>query len=173
MRRVLFLFTLALVVAVPGSQRADACGDKFLQVGRGILQRFYVPNSSASILVFAPPRSGTSLIKEQKFQAALQLAGHKSVTVVRDEAGVSKALSERQYDLALVGQDDLAAFGLAADVTQPAAPTVLPVMNKKPTKSEMETCKRQYDCELKTTDRLDNFLKVMDDAMKARKKAKR
>jgi ABC-type molybdate transport system substrate-binding protein len=167
MRRVLFLFTVALVMAVPESPTVAACGNKFLQIGRGVIRYDYAPRYSAAVLVFAPSRSGaTPLFKDQKIQPALGLL-HK-VVVVQDEAGLAKALQAGHFDLALVGQTDLVMFGHAADTVQ-RAPTVLPVMNK-PTKTVMEACKRQYDCDLKTSDRLDDFLKVMDDAMKVRTK---
>ena len=69
MRRALFVLSLALIVAVPASQRAAACGNKFLRTGVGILQNHYAPNSSASVLVFARSSSGkASLLGDQNFQ---------------------------------------------------------------------------------------------------------
>ena len=90
------------------------------------------------------------------------------MVIVHDEASVSRALTTA-YDLVLVGYDDRGVIEHAAGAATPA-PTLLPVMNK-PTKAVMEACKRQYDCRLKTSDRLDEFLKAMDEAMSVRKKA--
>jgi hypothetical protein len=170
MRRVLFLLSLVMIVAVPAAQLVVACGDKFLQTGRGLSQRHYAPIFAASVLVFAPARSGgAALFKDQKLQAALESSGHKLV-VVQDEARLSEALKAASpYDLVLVGDSDLAVFERVAGTAKPA-PTVLPVMSNKPTKTEVAACRQQYDCQLKSSDRLDDFLEQMDKAMKARAK---
>lgn len=168
MRRILFGSALAFLIAVPAANTGLACGDKFLRTGFGILQQTYAPKFSAAVLVFAPPGStGAALLKEQKFQAALEKAGHKLV-VVKDEAHLRQVMRPGEFDLALGALDDRSI--LEAELNAASAPTLLFVQGKQK-KAEVEACKQQYDCQLKTSDRLDEYLKHMDDAMKVRLKA--
>jgi hypothetical protein len=145
---------------------AQACGDKFLLLGRGVkFQRAYAAIYPASIVIYAQPqRSAAKAIRDPRLQSDLKLAGHR-VSVVESEAALARALRER-VDLVLtdVADADRTSTEGAASASKP---TVLPVMYE-PTREEAKRIEAKYQCRLKSSDRADRYLRTIDDAMKIR-----
>jgi hypothetical protein len=166
--RVLGPILLALAAVM--TQAVDplqACGDKFLLVGRAVTyHRAYGAIYPASILVYAPPlRDATRAIRDPRLQSDLKRAGHK-VVLVENETALARALESDHVDLLLTDVAD--ADRLSKQVgTAALAPVVLPVMYE-PTKEEIKQVEARYHCQLKSSDRADQFLSSIDDAMKAR-----
>ena len=75
----LALFVSAMVLQ-QGTPDLQACGDKFLLVGRGAkFRQAYAAVYPASILVFASPqRSAAKAIRDPRLQTDLKTAGHAS-----------------------------------------------------------------------------------------------
>ena len=167
MRRVLFPLFLALAV-VQSVQRADACGDKFLLVGRGVrFQHAYAAIYPARILIYADPLArGSEMIRDPRFQAVLARAGHK-VSSIATTAAFGQALKSSEIDLVLVDWASLPGLQVADAASKPV---VLPVMSK-PTKAETEACRQQYNCQLKDSDRVEQYLNVIENTMKVRIKS--
>jgi hypothetical protein len=163
--------TVALVILGSSLARPvmmDACGDKFLQVGRGAKFRAYAAIYPASILVYAHAAPGASTaVRSRGLQTALKAAGH-TVTMVEDEQLLEQALKSDKFDLVLADVSHAASLQPRVE-SSPTRPTVLPVMYK-PTKVEAEALEKQFNCRLKASDRSDRYLTVIDDAMKARTK---
>jgi hypothetical protein len=146
---------------------AQACGDKFLLLGRGVkFQRAYAAIYPASIVIYAQPlRHAAKAIRDPRLQTELKLAGHR-VALVETEAALARALGSDRVDLVLTDvadADRTAAQGAAA----PSKPTVLPVMYE-PTPEETRQIEARYQCRLKSSDKPDRYLVTIDDAMKVR-----
>jgi hypothetical protein len=167
MRVFLPILIVALTVVGLASQATQACGDKFLLVGRGVkFQRAYAAIYPASIIIFAQPqRSAAKAIRDPRLQADLKQAGHRVVLVESEEA-LARALERDKVDLVLTDAAD-ADRTSRQGATSPSRPTVLPVMYE-PTREEAKEVESRYQCWLKSSDRADRYLLTIDDAMKAR-----
>lgn len=146
---------------------AQACGDKFLVVGRGVrFQRAYAAIYPASIVVYAQPqRNAAKAIRDPRLQADLKAAGHR-VQIVENDAALTKALESDRVDLVLADVADADRTSTQA-AASPSRPGVLPVMYE-PTREEAKQIEARYQCRLKTSDRADRYLATIDDAMKTR-----
>jgi hypothetical protein len=166
MRRVALLLIVFLTLP-PGWIAADACGDKFLLVGRGAkFQRAYAAIYPGNILIYAHPRTGaTAAIRDPQLQKNLKQAGHR-VAMIEDAGLLEQALRSGGFDLVLA--DVLEAPTLDARVNEsPSRPTPLYVMYE-PDKAHAAALQKQYNCSLKASDKPNHYLSVIEDAMKAR-----
>jgi len=145
----------------------NACGDKFLQIGRGARFRAYAAIYPASILIYAHGLGPSTAVRDRGLQASLKAAGH-TLTTVEDERLLEQALKSDKFDLVLADVSDAASLELEVQ-SSPTRPTLLPV-TFKPTKMEADALEKQFNCRLKSSDRSDRYLSVIDDAMKARAK---
>src|SRR5262245_28675751 len=161
----------ALIVAV-GSTMAwnsvEACGDKFLLVGRGVrFQRAYAAVHPANILIYA--RSTTAAdraIRDPQFHKTLRQAGHQ-VSVIEDTALFQQALRVSSFDIVLADLTEAPTIDKLV-VTAASHPRALYV--EYPTGSTKELAS-QFMCELKSGDRATRFLDRIEDEMKARRTA--
>ena len=160
---ILVLGAVLLQVQSP----AQACGDKFLLVGRGVsYRRAYAAIHPASIVVYAEAqRTAARAIRDPRLQADLKTAGHRVLLVDTDEALV-RALGSGGVDLVLTDAADADRISKRA-LTSPSKPTVLPVMYE-PTKAEAKDIEARYQCRLTSSDRADRYLVAIDNAMKTR-----
>jgi hypothetical protein len=154
---------------------AQACGDKFLLVGRGVeFHRAYAALYPASIVIYArPPGDAAKAIRDSRFQANLKQSGHR-VLLVENDAALARALEADRVDLILTDVADAERLSRQASAA-PSKPTVLPVMYR-PTQEQVQTVEARYQCRLTSSDRTDRYLAAIDNAMKARadeKKKKR
>ena len=79
MRRLIpVLITCAAVFLQDAA--AQACGDKFLLLGRGVkFRRAYAAIYPALIVIYAPPqRHAAKAIRDPRLQSDLKLAGHRA-----------------------------------------------------------------------------------------------
>lgn len=167
MRVFLPVLIAALTVVGQASQTVQACGDKFLLVGRGVkFQRAYAAIYPASIIIYAQPqRHAAKAIRDPRLQSDLKLAGHH-VLLVETDAALAHALESTRVDLVLTDVAD-ADRTSTQGAASPSKPTVLPVMYE-PTREEAKEIEARYQCRLKSSDRADRYLATIDDAMKAR-----
>ena len=115
MRRRVFIAGL-IAMTLSGSIDLNACGDKFLRVGRSARFRRYAAVHPASILIYSPVNSTRAGIDELK--AMLKRAGHNPVALDR-HASVSAALTASRYDVVIA--DYLDADRLKADLQSAAS----------------------------------------------------
>jgi len=159
---------LALAAAfLQSPSPAQACGDKFLLVGRGVAyRRAYAAVYPASIVVYAEAQhSAAKAIRDPRLQADLKMAGHR-VVLVESEAALARALESGAVDLVLTDAADAERTSKQATAS-PSKATVLPVMYE-PTKAEARAVEARYLCRLTSGDRVDRYLVAIDDAMKVR-----
>jgi hypothetical protein len=104
MSRVTLLVAAILVSA--SLSDAEACGDKFLRVGRGArYQRAYVAVHPANLLLVARPGSSVAAALRE-LEPTLKRAGHKPV-VVQNVSAVAAALDRGHFNLILTDIKDV------------------------------------------------------------------
>jgi hypothetical protein len=169
MRKSAVSVFVSVLLLQQGATSLDACGDKFLLVGRGAkFRQAYAAIYPATILIFAEAHRATAkAIRDPRFQADLKTAGHR-VSVVEDERALARAVESERVDLILTDVADADRVAKQAD-SAPTRPRVLPVMFE-PTKEEAKKVEERYQCRLTSGDRSGRYLAAIDDAMKARKK---
>jgi hypothetical protein len=142
-RRILTLIAVAAVLATVTAD-LDACGDKFLRVGRSARFRRYAAVHPAAILIYTPADATPDGIKE--FEAILKRAGHRPVTLPNG-ADIAQALAAAPYDVVIANFSD---SNLVRDRIRAAASpaSLLPILYK-PTKAVAEQAERQFICLIK------------------------
>src|SRR5438094_6740049 len=97
--RKFLLLTIMCVLGLTFFSHPEACGDKFLVVGRGVAyQRTYTAPRPASILIYKDANPGvSSAIKDLDLQATLGMAGHK-FQVVETPSALEAALQSGRFD---------------------------------------------------------------------------
>ena len=162
------LLVVALIVTVPALYPVgQACGDKFLMVGRGArFQRAYASVYPGKVLIYA--RSSTdpkAAIRDPQLHKALRQAGH-AVSVIEDWALLEQALRTVPVDVILV---DAAEATRVRDLVaaSPAHPDALYVAFASKAK---DPASAQFVSHLKSSDRPLKYLDEIENAMKARSK---
>jgi hypothetical protein len=156
---------LAVVMLASGSPSvAQACGDKFLMVGRGAkFQRAYASVHPGKVLIFARPSTAErAAIRDPQLHRALRQAGH-AVSVIEDWTLLEQALRTVQVDIVLVDVAEAPRLN-AALAAAPSRPQALFVAfpNAAPPSDVI--------CRLKSSDRPIRYLDEVENAMKARAK---
>ncbi len=142
MKRALIIGAIAAAIA--GSVDLDACGDKFLRLGRSARFRRYAAAHPAAILIYKPAGSTHAGIEELK--AILKRAGHRAVAVDRG-TNLSAALAAMPYDLVIADYAD--ADRIKNDLQSAASrPELLPILYK-PTKAVAAEAEKRYSCLIK------------------------
>jgi hypothetical protein len=160
MLRTISIFVAIAAAAGAFSPVLQACGDKFLMVGRGArFQRVYASVHPGKVLIYARPSTDNkAAIRDPQLHKALRQAGH-AVSAIEDWTLFEQALKTVPVDVVLVdfAEADRIQPVLAAASTRPdplyvaAASGVAPPI-----------------CKLKANDRPVRFLDEVENVMKAR-----
>lgn len=158
------LVAIGLTVGAAALQpAAEACGDKFLMVGRGArFQRAYASVHPGHVLVYARATTPAKApIRDPRLHKLLRQAGH-SVSVIEDFALLQQALQNAPVDTLLVDATDAARVGpaVAAAASRPSA--IYVALAGQPAPPDVV-------CRLKDSDRPLRYLEEIELAMKARK----
>jgi hypothetical protein len=152
----------ALLCVASITNGAEACGDKFLRVGRGArYQRGYVAVHPATLLLVARSGSPTAAALLE-LEPALKRAGHKPV-VVESTAAVTPALSGGRFHLVLADMKDLPAVETAAKASG-ATVDFLPFLDR-PTSAARAAAEQGYRCVAETPGKKMQVLAEIDDLM--------
>jgi hypothetical protein len=159
---------VALAVGVPALYPVtQACGDKFLMVGRGAkFQRAYASVYPGKVLIYARPSTDQkAAIRDPQLHKALRQAGH-SVSVIEDWNLLEQALKTVPVDVVLVDVGEASRLqGLLA--SSPAHPDALFVAFASSAKA---AATQEVVCRLKSSDRPLKYLDEVENVMKARAK---
>jgi len=143
MRHILAAVAIAAVTLAAAAD-LDACGDKFLRVGRSARFRRYAAVHPAAILIYAPADATPAGIKE--FEAILKRAGHRPVALANGD-DISQALAAAPYDLVIADYSD--SSRIREDLRAIASrPGLLPILYK-PSKAVAEQAEREFVCLIK------------------------
>ncbi len=165
MRRFIALLVAVLALS-SGWSVVEACGDKILMVGRGArFQRAYASLHPGRILVHTSRTGATAAIRDEQLHKHLTKAGHK-VTITEDAAALTAALQAGNVDLVLADVGEAPALDSQAASTS-SRPSVIYVLHEQD-KAKAAALLKQYTCPLKAGDKANQYLSVIEDAMKAR-----
>jgi len=166
--RVRLVASMGALVFICGATYVDACGDKFLVVGRGVrYTRVRASAHPANILIYMKPGSSVpAAAKDAKLEVSLKQAGHK-VQTVESPGQLNEALKTSKFDLVVA--DIVDSPTLEKEVgSQTSHPGVVPVLYN-PSDAEVAAAQKQYGCALKTPSK--DPLSAIDEAMVQRLKA--
>src|SRR5262245_5155898 len=125
--------------AVAGPIDLDACGDKFLRVGRSARYHRYAAIHPASILIYSPATASPKGVSE--LEKLLKRAGHRPQTVSHGTA-IHATVANGQFDLVIAAYAD--AGQLEQELTaMPSRPALLPIL-VKPTPEVAAAAARAY-----------------------------
>lgn len=162
-RRVLCACIVGAVTLVPAAVELNACGDKFLRLGRSSRHNAYQAVNRASILVYVP--AGVKGGDVKAFESSLKRAGHRPVSV-RSVDALAKALRGQRYDIIITGIADVSI--VKAETSAAATEVdVLPVVSKNP-KGTGTDAARDYRFVIDVDGPRLNPLATIDDLMEAR-----
>ena len=140
--RILWVGILLVTVAIGGVE-PNACGDKFLRMGRSARLRGYAAIHPASILIYAPARATTSSTRQ--FETLLKRAGH-TPHVVPHGTNLSDAIATTSYDVVIAAFADTSALERLLESLS-SRPDVLPILYK-PTPEVSAAAAATYHCRL-------------------------
>jgi hypothetical protein len=147
---------------------AQACGDKFLVVGRGVrYSRAHAAARTTSILIYKNAGSRIAAgSTDAQLVSNLKQAGYK-VQSVENAAGLQNALKSAKYDLVLADIAD--SPSLEKDVaSEPSKPLVVPVLYE-PSSAELAAAKKEYGCAMKAPNK--DYLATIDEILARKAKA--
>jgi len=152
---------LAMAVAL-GPIGAEACGDKFLRVGRGARdQRGYAALYPASIVLYSRPDSPAAQ-SLRELEPMLKRAGHK-VVKVEDARALGPALRNGHFHAVLTDFGEVATVEKAFGDGGPR-PAIIPVLHR-PTKEALAAAEKAHSCVVKTPGNKSDVLERIDALM--------
>ena len=117
---------LALLMSIAFATPGMACGDKLVQVGRGLrYQRANVIHPAAIVLFVSPAFDRASA---RHLRSELQMVGH-SVRVVEDRETLASTIASTRSDIVLTDVEDVDV--VSREISSSASkPTIIPVIQK-------------------------------------------
>jgi hypothetical protein len=158
-RRLLFAVGVltSIVAATPS---LNACGDKFLLIGRALKYRqTYASAHPASILAYTQSPRVADLVGKQGLGALLKLVGHH-VRVVDSPALLEQALKAEHFDVVIVAADAATELRIRAGGAQ-----VVPVLFGA-NQADARANEQKFGCVLKMPSQGADVLAVVDRAVK-------
>lgn len=165
MRNRLLSFGLAAGCVLMAPPESNACGDKFLRMGRGL--RTSRAAHPASILIYMRPGSVVpAAAKELRLPTALLQAGHH-VRAVEREKDLDAELITGTYDI-VIGDESA---GAVVDQIQTGKlrPRFLPVLHKA-TSQQLAAAEKHYRCFLAAPGRTNAALAEIEHVMEDRRR---
>lgn len=146
---------------------AQACGDKFLMVGRGAkFQRAYASVYPGKLLIYSRTSSDPgAAIRDPQLHKALRQAGH-TVSIIEDWSLLEQAVKNGPVDIILVDAAEASRLQplVAASLAHPEAMYVA-----FPSK-QSAAADKSLNVRLKSSDRALKYLDEIENVMKARSK---
>jgi hypothetical protein len=136
MKRAAICLTLVLSVAL--GTNAWACGDKMVQIGRGVRYQRASAVRPANIVMFVSPRFDRAAAN--RLRSDLVLVGHK-VQIAGDSASFASLVASKHPDIVLTDVDNL---NLVTDQlgSSSSRPTIIPIIDRAATATAGEVTGR-------------------------------
>lgn len=153
---------LLLAVAISASD-AQACGEVMYRMGGALRYHAFITRHPAQILLYSGTAAAQAASAEHdRFHENLEKAGHK-VTVVDNPGALAQALAAHPYDVIITYAADLPE--IKAQLAQVAhEPSLIPVFQH----NDADAQRSQYPLALNEDTNLNQFLKTIEQTMKAR-----
>lgn len=160
------LFSLTALVCVFATATLDACGDKFLLVGRGLaFGRAYASIYPGAIVIFSGPRTTP---EHERLQQNIRRAGHR-VSLVADESALTKSVLLEQTDIIIADVAIKTALDQRIAALQ-MKPSVLYLVSESGDARRAAPVPADAPL-LKNKEKAGRFLVVIEDIMKQRQQA--
>jgi len=168
MRRLFLVSLLVSVLILSSDLPAPGCGDKLLVLGRSVSFGALTGLRPANILAYLHAGTqGSTVLSDPQLQSVLKKAGHQ-LRLVENPDELNIALHSGKYDLVLADLADATAMESTLKLN-PGSPVVVPVLSD-PTKAEITTAERHYQCVLKSERKSSNYLFAIDKALEVKLK---
>ena len=166
MRKCVLSLCVAVGFFLLASPETNACGDKFVRMGRA-LRTSRAPHP-ASILIYMQPGSVVpAAAKDLRLSTALQQAGHR-IRAVERENDLAAALESGAYDIVL-GDASAGPVIRHMKTGSPQPPRFLPVLHK-PTRQQLAAAEKEHRCFLAAPGKTHTALAEIDHVMEERRK---
>lgn len=154
---------LLLVVAISAAD-AQACGEVMYRMGGALRYHAFITRHPAKILMYSGSAAQQAISNDhENFHRNLEKAGHR-VTVVDSPDALAKALAAQPYDVIIAYAADLPAINAQIAHVAPE-PSLIPVFQHS---NEESAVRQQYPLALNEDANLNQFLKTIEQSMKAR-----
>ncbi len=155
--------TLLLAVIISASD-AQACGEVMYRMGGAMRYHAFITHHPAQILLYSGTAAKQAAGSDQaRFHENLEKAGHK-VTVAETPLALAAALSQGSYDVIITYAADLPEIN-AQIVHIAREPSLIPVF---PRGNDEQRTRSEYPLALNEDANLNQFLKTIEQTMKAR-----
>lgn len=156
--------TTLLLAVIMSASDAQACGEVMYRMGGAMRYHAFITHHPAQILLYSGSATKQAAGSEQsRFHENLEKAGHK-VTVAETPLALAAALSQRSYDVIITYAADLPEINAQiAHVTR--EPSLIPVF---PRGNDEQRTRTEYPLALNEDANLNQFLKTIEQTMKAR-----
>lgn len=160
--RKLSTTVLLLAVAISAAD-AQACGEVMYRMGGALRYHAFITRHPAQILLYTGPAARQADSNDRDaFHRNLEKAGHHVTTVDSPEA-LAAALGAQSYDVIITYAADLPA--IEPELAHIAKePTLIPVFQR----NDRDALRSQYPLALNEDANLNQFLKTIEQTMKAR-----
>lgn len=156
------LLGLCAALAAGTAGQAQACGEVMYRMGGALRYHAFITRHPAEILMYAgnTARSAPSAHPEE-FHRSLEKAGHK-VTLIESQEALAQALATHHYDVIITYAKDLPEIHAQLAHAQ-REPSLIPVFQNGD-----DAARKQYPLALNENADLNQFLKTIEQTMKAR-----
>jgi hypothetical protein len=152
---------LLLVVALSAAD-AQACGEVMYRMGGALRYHAFVTRHPAQILLYGASATAAAN-RDDSFHENLEKAGHK-VTQVNTPDALAKALASQHYDVIIAYAAEVPTINTEIAHLAPE-PALIPVFQRE---SDEQAARQQYPLALNEDANLNQFLKTIEQTMKAR-----
>jgi hypothetical protein len=155
--------TLAALISAAAAGNAQACGEVMYRMGGALRYHAFITRHPAEILVYVGSATEQAVSADHEgFHRNLEKAGHK-VTQVQGPEALTQALATHHFDVIITYAADLPAIN--AQLAHAAKePTLIPVFQR----GSDDSIRKQYPLALNEDANLNQFLKTIEQSMKAR-----
>jgi hypothetical protein len=141
-----------------GANQAQACGEVMYRMGGALRYHAFITRHPAEILMYATQHSSA----DDEFHHNLERAGHK-VTVADGPETLAQALATHHFDVVITYAADVPTISAQLAHVQ-REPSLIPVFQGRGD----EALRKQYPLALNENADLNQFLKTIEQTMKAR-----
>lgn len=155
------VMALCAAIGAGVASQAQACGEVMYRMGGALRYHAFITRHPAEILMYADAAMTQPSAHVDEFHHNLEKAGHK-VTVINKPEALSQALATHHYDVIITYAKDLPAINAQLAHVE-REPSLIPVLQVG--EDEM---RKQYPLALNENADLNQFLKTIEQTMKAR-----
>jgi len=155
------VMALCAAIGAGAASQAQACGEVMYRMGGALRYHAFITRHPAEILMYADAAMLQPSAHVDEFHHNLEKAGHK-VTVIYKPEALSQALATHRYDVIITYAKDLPAINAQLAHVE-REPSLIPVLQ-----GGDDEMRKQYPLALNENADLNQFLKTIEQTMKAR-----